>query len=298
MGSKPSKTNRRSVPVTAKTATAPTVSRALRVSRIPHEIVDEILNHLVTDSGFAWDDPPKKSLRSCSLVSKSWIPSCRRHLFHTITFTPRNVTKWLGAFPVPEESPAHHVKDLCFSLGGHYGAPEEFFKHTPWFTNAEKMTVTGNVMFPSLGITLFARLPQSVTSLAIEADEIDLIQMRDIMVHLPNLNHLTLAGTIVVRFRKLLPGLGTVLRGRFGGELRIRNGYTDEDFVNMLLEVPTRLHFTELHIDAGRACLLQTVKLAEACSKTLVKLSYLGFIQGKSHSFRSPRSHRFQLVAN
>ena len=255
MGSKPSKAKRRSITVATKTTIIPIVSKTPQESRIPNEIIDEILNHLVADSSFG-DDSLQKSLRSCSLVSISWIPSCRRHLFHTITFTSRNVAKWLETFPVPEESPAYHVKDLRFSLGGRCGAPEEFFKHTPWFTNAEKMTVTGNVMFPSLGIPLFARLPQSVTSLAIEAGKIDLMQMRDIMVHLPNLNDLVLSGTVVVRFRKLLPGLGTVLMGRFGGELRIWNGRTDEDFVNMLLEVPTGLHFTKLHIYANRACLL------------------------------------------
>jgi len=54
-------------------------------------------------------------------------------------------------------------------------------------------------------------------------------------------------------FRKLLPGLGTVLRGRFSGELRTKNGNTGEEFMDMLLEIPTGLHFTE-HVDC--ACLL------------------------------------------
>ena len=165
---------------------------------------------------------------------------------------------------MPEESPVHYVKDLRFSLGlgKQYGTPEEIFKYTPWFTKTE--------------------------TLVIEAGEIDLMQMRDIMVHLPNLNNLILSGTIIVRFRKLLPGLGTDLRRRFGGELRIRNGRTDKDFVNMLLEVPTGLHFTKLYVYANRACLLQAVRLAEACRETLVELLYLGFIQGKYHPFRSP----------
>ena len=268
-----------------ETATVPVVSR------IPNEIIDEILNHLIADSGSSGDDCfPKRSLRSYSLVSKSWVPSCRRHLFHTITFTPRNIAKWLETFPVPEESPACYVKDLRLSFGGHRGAPKGFFKHTPWFTNAEKMTVKGNVIFPSPGISQYTKLPQSVTSLTIEGSKIDLVQMRDIMAHLPNLNDLILSGTIVVRFRKLLLGLGTVLKGRFSGELRIWEGYAGEELVDMLLEIPTGLHFTKLCISANPACLIQTVRLAEACCETLVNFSYSGFIQGKSRV--PPPPHR------
>ena len=216
IGSKPSKAKRRSITVATKTTNIPIVSKPPQESRIPNEIIDEILNHLVADSNFG-NDSLQKSPRSCSLVSiLSWVSSCRRHLFHTITFTSRNVAKWFEAFPVPEESPAYHVKDLRFSLGGRYGAPEEFFKHTPWFTNAEKMTVTGNVMFPSLGIPLFARLPQSATSLA--RLTLCRCEISCIMVHLPNLNDLVLSGTVVVRFRKLLLGSGTVLMGRFDCE--------------------------------------------------------------------------------
>lgn len=138
----------------------------------------------------------------------------------------------------------------------------------------------GNVVVPSPGISLYARLPQSVTWLTIEGGKIDLVQMRDIMAHLPDLNDLVPSGTIIVRFRKLLPGLGTVLRGRFGGELRIWEGYTGEEFVDMLLEVSTGLCFTKLGISGNPACLVQTVRLAEACCETLVNFSYSGFIQG------------------
>ena len=120
---------------------------------------------------------------------------------------------------------------------------------------------------------------------------IELVHLRDIMVRLPNLNDLALSGSVFVRFGRLLPGLGTVLRGKFGGELRLRIGYTNRDFVNMLLEVPTGLNFTKLDIHADRMCLLQTVRLAEACRKTLVEFSYRGFTftQGKPHPFSRSR---------
>ena len=58
------------IPVKTKTVVLP---------RIPQEIIDEILDHLAADSDL-------RSLRSCVLVSRSWVPSCRQHLFRAILF--------------------------------------------------------------------------------------------------------------------------------------------------------------------------------------------------------------------
>ena len=103
-----------------------------------------------------------------------------------------------------------------------------------------------------------ARLPQSVTSLTIRAGNsgVDLMQMQDIMAGLLNLNGLIVSGPFIARSKskKLLSGSWAVLRGRFGGGLQIRNGYTDEYIVDMLLETPIRLHFTKLQVYAGHAC--------------------------------------------
>ena len=140
MGSKSSKT-KRPTPIETKTTVVPMVSEIPQGSRIPYEIIDEILDHLVAGS-VSRDEYTRsltqKSLRSCSLASKSWVPLCRRHLFHTIVFTVIDIAKWLKMFPVPEESPTNYVRDFYFWLGGDHYAPEEFFKHTPWFTNAKK----------------------------------------------------------------------------------------------------------------------------------------------------------------
>ena len=81
-------------------------------------------------------------------------------------------------------------------------------------------------------------------------------------------------------------GLGTGLRGRFGGELQLRDKYTVSE---KLLEVPTGLHFTKIYIYVDFPCLLQTVRLAEACCKTLVDLSYsCSTHSGKPHPASDP----------
>jgi hypothetical protein len=270
MGSKTSKAGR----------PAPVKTKATAVPRLPQEIIDVILDHLAANSDFK----SLVGLRSCAVVSKSWVPSCRRHLFHTILFTPKATARWIKVFPVPEESPAHHVRDLRFSTRGrtYHCTPFEYF---PWFTNVEKVTWSGLEGFPPLWIPSLGRLPRSVTSLTIKADTVPLALSRDVLIQLPNLDDLSLSGFLDTAEGDALPGMGTVLRGRFGGQLRLLDGQADEDVVNMLLEVPTGLHFTELHIRGTHESFLPTVRLAEACCKTLVKLSYTVSIHGKSPLF-------------
>ena len=253
-------------------------TKAVAIPRVPQEIIDEILNYLAADS-----DP--RSLQPCALVSKLWIPSCRRSLFHTICFTSRNVGRWLETFPVPAESPAHYARDLLFSIGGDFGVPEEIFEHTPWFMNVERVIFLRDRGSQPLHwqVTQFWRLPRSVTSLAVNGDMV-FLQIRDIMAQLPNLDNLELLGSILGTGVKPSPGIGTALRGRFGGKLRLHGRYVNEDITNMLLEVPTGLHFTEVRIHAIRERLLSTVRLAEMCAETLVKLSYRVSYHRKSPS--------------
>src|ERR1700753_3460631 len=157
---------------------------------IPQDIVNEILDHLNTGSRF------HHSLLSYSLVAKSWVIPCRRHLFGTIAFTGRKMDRWLKAFPVPEESPAPYARDLSLSLEERYYVPYEFFKRIQWFSNVRKLTMSREGGNQSWWISPLVGLPQSVTSLTINEDSITVIRIRDIMLQLPNLNDLSLSGPI------------------------------------------------------------------------------------------------------
>jgi hypothetical protein len=147
----------------------------------------------------------------------------------------------------------------------------------------------GHGRFRLSWIPLLGRLPQSLTSLTIETDTVTLTQIRDILVQLPKLDDLSLSGFLGMAERNALPGMGTVPRGRFGGQLRLVNGHADRDVMNMLLEVPTGLHFTEVHVRGTHESFLSTVRLTEACGRTLVTLSYAVSIVGKSHPWSSQR---------
>jgi hypothetical protein len=68
------------------------------------EIFDCIVNLL--------HDKPD-ALRQCCLVSKSWVPRTRKHLFAAVAFpTEKHLGSWKEVFPDPSTSPAHYTKIL------------------------------------------------------------------------------------------------------------------------------------------------------------------------------------------
>ena len=259
MGSKPSKARR---PISTRT-------KAVNIPIIPHDIIDEILDHLAADSG-------SRSLRACALVSKSWAQSCRRLIFHTAFATSRSMYNWFKIFLVPEESPACYIQDLRICIGGDGRAPEKFFEHTSCFTGVQTLHFFGYGILTSLRRPSFWKPPQSVTSLAVDTCVVTLT------AQLPNLDGLSLSGSPIA-VNGVSPGIGTVLRGRFNGKLILRGGYAGPDIMNMLLDIPSGLHFTEMRIYCPRDYLHLAVRLTEACGKTLTKLSHTATIHCKSY---------------
>ena len=116
------------------------------------------------------------------------------------------------------------------------------------------------------------------------------------MAQLPNLNNLVLSGAVAPADKSALVGIGAALKGRFGGELRLLGEHASGGAVDMLLEIPTGLHFTEVRVRNTRECLLPTVRLAEACSETLVKLSYSISSHRKSAPSPGPARERVALT--
>ena len=183
----------------------------------------------------------------------------------------RDMGKWLKTFPAPEQRLAHYIRDLPVSTGSGYdGSPEKFFECTGWFRNVERVNLLGDGRW----IPTFWRLPQSVTSLTINTDAAAFAQIQSMMMHLPNLDNLSLSGSLIPVDRRTLSGIGTTLSGGFGSQLRLLKGLVDKDIVKMLLEVPIGLHFTKIEVRGVSECLLPTVRLAEVCVETLFKFSY------------------------
>lgn len=74
---------------------------------LPPEIFDHIIDYLCRE---------RNTLKKCSIVSKSWVPRTRRHIFAQVDFMTReSIELWMKVFPDPSNSPAHHTR--CIRIG-------------------------------------------------------------------------------------------------------------------------------------------------------------------------------------
>ena len=112
--------------------------------KVPQELANEILDHLAEDTN---------TLRSCSLVAKSWISPLRRHLFSTLVSNPREILEWNKTFPNPEDSSAGHVSHLFISFEPNVMI--DFADRMPYFSNVQQLGFT----------SLHASVPSSISAL-------------------------------------------------------------------------------------------------------------------------------------
>src|SRR5258708_5038416 len=75
--------------------------------RLPAETLDHIVDFL---------HDTKHALRNCCLVSKSWIPRTRKHLFANVRIgSVKNLQSWKETFPDPSTSPGGYAESLFVS---------------------------------------------------------------------------------------------------------------------------------------------------------------------------------------
>jgi len=73
---------------------------------LPPEMLDLIVDHL---------DGEPTALKTCCVVSKSWIPRAQRNLFAHVTFDASKLDLWKKTFPDPSNSPAYRTRSLLIS---------------------------------------------------------------------------------------------------------------------------------------------------------------------------------------
>ncbi|KAF9651761.1 hypothetical protein BDM02DRAFT_545651 [Thelephora ganbajun] len=238
--------------------------------RVPHELVDEVLDHLADDTA---------TLRSCSLVAKSWIHPSRRCLFNSVFFTASDITKWKKTFPNPEDSPAGHVRDLSFCFI-EPEVPIDFADRIPYFSNVQKLALIGRVATDPGFISVLGQLPPSTRSVDITFSKVINANVISVIRQLPNLDNLSLMST--EWGGPIPPGTGELIKSRLSGRLRLRRQFAHRDILNTLMEVPTGLRFTEVEIrDARMDCFTATLDLVKACQDTLTRLHFSTLVLGK-----------------
>ena len=118
---------------------------------LPAEMLDLIINYLHNS---------KDTLRNCCLVSKSWVPRARQHLFAVVhSYTPKALRSWKETFPDPSTSPARYTKTL-FINGAEVvtAADAEIGGWIRGFSRVVRLEVESHAPYPGVG-TLSCPIP-------------------------------------------------------------------------------------------------------------------------------------------
>jgi hypothetical protein len=241
---------------------------------LPADVLDHVTDHL--------HDKPK-TLKQCCLVSKSWIPRTRKHLFADIGFcTAENLQSWKETFPDPSTSPARYAKNLFV------GCPEVVTTADAevggWITGFSRV-ISLRVGAPRLdglpsSLVPFYGFSPALKSLYVGFIIVPLPQIFDLILSSPLLEDLTVVtshGTSMPDGSGsdwVQPSTPPMLTGSL--ELYILGGI--ELAVRRLLSLPGGIHFRKLGLPSVYdEDPLAITGLVEGCAHTLESLQISEF---------------------
>ena len=240
---------------------------------LPPEILDCVIDLL-------HDEP--ETLKQCCLVSRSWVPRTRRHLFADVKFrSASDLESWKKAFPDTAKSPAYHAHTLF--VGCPWLVTASDAEEGGWiraFFGVASLHVDGGTRYlraPEVSLAPFYQFSPSLKSLLVGPFVFPYPQVFDIILSFPLLEDLILTGYDRSSVkggdpngpRAVIPSRSPPLTGLLG--LHIQGGA--ENTVRQLLELPNGLHFRKLVLSwACREDVWWITELVERCCHTLESL--------------------------
>ena len=233
---------------------------------LPPEILDNIVDHLHNEP---------TTLRACCLVSKSWIPRTRIHLFNRVELRSSGPTlnSWMKAFPDPSNSPAHYTRDLDLSRP-EVVAVAISYAH-PWvhaFNHIVHLRVA-TVGVESDRHVSFARLrglSPTLKSLSLFYSFVPLSELFDLVFSFPLLEDLSLCSVKLYTQEIAEEWNAPPISPKFTGSL-VLSGH-NRYITRKLVDLPGGLRFSKIEVScAVRDCHLAK-ELVSACSDTLESL--------------------------
>jgi len=241
------------------------------------------------------DEP--EALKTCCLVSKSWVPRTRRHLFADIKLrSVSDLRAWKKVFPDTVSSPAHRVRSL--SVGCPEFAVAADAEEGGWtqpFSGVTSLDVdNGTSVLKTSPAPLIYKFISTLKSLRMSPILLPCPHLFDLIHSSPLLEDLTLTGQNKSLGndenpdcpQAIVPLSSPPLTGTLS--LSISGGMGD--FVRRLLDLPNGLHFRRLAFSWDRNDLRWVAALVEVCSHALEFL-YVACISGDASVWHS-RPHR------
>ena len=258
------------------------------MSVLPPETLDLVID-------FLHDEP--ETLRQCCLVSKSWVPRTRKHLFAVIEFhTKPEIEAWRKVFPDPSDSPARYTQSLKITCPG--AITEADGVEGGWitaFSRLVRLEVEEPWRYDSslrwvLDLAPFRNVPPTLKSLFLTSLPFPLPQAFDLIGSLPLLEDLSLVGAAASTNDDDPDQAHTVapssISPPFTGMLDLRLYQGNVDAANRLLNMPNGLRFRGLRSQWYRWEYLRCiVELVTACSGTLEFLDVTCLAEGMTSFF-------------
>jgi len=235
----------------------------------PPEILDLIVDQLHDELA---------ALKACCVVSKSWVPRSRRHLFARVAFDApeSSVESWMETFPDPSNSPAHHTRSL--SIRGLPAAVAAGTDGSSW-VRAFQHVVTLNVDTREWDDSQVTFVPlhglsPTLKSLRVTYSFIPLSEVFNLICSFSLLEDLAL---ISLDPNGSDDGQNTSSTSpRLTGSLYLETSRGIRFVVRRLCNLPGGLHFSKVAVRCFNEDAESTMDLVSRCSDTLesLKISY------------------------
>jgi hypothetical protein len=247
--------------------------------RLPPEMLDYVIDHL---------HDTRDALRNCCLVSKSWIPRTRKHLFADIKFpTVESLQSWKETFPDPSTSPARYANTLAIDYPQVVTAVDEASGWIRAFSRVEHLEVGTRIVYlnfyqSAAPLVTFHGFSPFIKSLRVVVPHLSPSRISNLIISFPLLEDLA-----VIIYREALvdngddsgeDGMSTATQPSsppiFTGSLELHLEGGMEPFARRLLFRQGGIHFRELTLTwVHDEDLSTTTTLVEECSHTLELLN-------------------------
>ena len=239
---------------------------------LPPEILDLVAEHLYGE---------RATLKICCLVSKSWVPRARRHLFARVEFHHDDspVESWMKAFPDPANSPAHHVRSLRIcSLPDLVAATTVAHAWTRTFSNIVKLIVETKPWDDNQTtlVSLHALSPVLKT-LTLIHNSIPSSEVFNLICSFPSLEDLSLMS---IGDRETDTSALPPISPKFTGALYLVMNRGIRLDVSRLLSLPGGLHFTRILVGCLEEDFESITGLVSACCGTLETFTVMQYFLG------------------
>ena len=238
--------------------------------RLPPEILDYIVD-LLHDT--------KHALVNCCLVSKSWIPRTRKHLFAHVSFpSEKDLESWKRVFPDPSTSPGCYTQTLLVACSHVVVAADA--EAGGWITGFSRIVDLGVRRpdhTPTPLLTPLYGCSPAIRSLSVRLPTLPPSQILDFIISFPLLEDLDVVAYYVPTddgdsSDRLPTTVQPPSSPPFTGSL-VLLGAGIKHIIRRLLSLPGGLHFRKFRLTwFHMGDPLLATALVEGCSHTLESL--------------------------